>query len=331
MASYAHYPSAQTAYAPPYDRAPPYNPSSPRYSMYASAGTPSPRGSAKINHARRASHAPPGFGSASRVPPNLYPEYHYATPSPRDRRQTTFVPGTSRREEYAPAYEPVQAEPTPLKANQSRPRRASQATRPSPTPPKKPVKTEKTVRKATAEDAARAGIPAGYSYKNWDPSEEPITLLGSVFDANSLGKWIYDWTVYSHGPATPLSDMAGDLWLLLIQLAGKIKRADETIDKVRQEENRELVEDFLESGERLWVRLKKLLKICEEYMWQAAKDDNGGKKPVTMGKNSGCEFVDSIFGRDRELDKTEKLMSAIRLWSMRFDANCDEILRNPTL
>ena len=66
-------------------------------------------------------------------------------------------------------------------------------------------------------------------------------------------------------------------------------------------------------------------------MWKAAKDDNGGKKPVTMGKNSGCEFVDSIFGRDRELDKTEKLMSAIRLWSMRFDANCDEILRNPAV
>jgi hypothetical protein len=42
------------------------------------------------------------------------------------------------------------------------------------------------------ETAHRAGIPAGYSHKNWDPSEEPIMLLGSVFDANSLGKWIYD-------------------------------------------------------------------------------------------------------------------------------------------
>ena len=33
--------------------------------------------------------------------------------------------------------------------------------------------------KATEEDARRAGIPAGYSYKNWDPTEEPIMLLGS--------------------------------------------------------------------------------------------------------------------------------------------------------
>jgi hypothetical protein len=70
--------------------------------------------------------------------------------------------------------------------------------------------------KATENDALRAGIPAGYSYRNWDPNEEPIMLLGSFFDANSLGKWIYDWTVFYNGPATPLSELAGELWLLLI-------------------------------------------------------------------------------------------------------------------
>ncbi|KAE9993599.1 hypothetical protein EG327_004358 [Venturia inaequalis] len=76
-------------------------------------------------------------------------------------------------------------------------------------------------RKATEQDARRTGIPIGFSTKDWDPTEEPITLLGSVFDANSLGKWIYDWTVLHHSPATPVSDIAGDLWLLLIQLAGR--------------------------------------------------------------------------------------------------------------
>lgn len=43
-------------------------------------------------------------------------------------------------------------------------------------------------RKATEDDARRAGIPAGYSIKNWDPTAEPVLLLGSVFDADSLGK-----------------------------------------------------------------------------------------------------------------------------------------------
>jgi len=156
-------------------------------------------------------------------------------------------------------------------------------------------------------------------------------LLGSVFDANSLGKWIYDWTVFHQGPATPISEVAGDLWLLLIQLAGKMKRAEECMPRIRSVENKELVEDFLEGGERIWNRFGKLLKACEEYMWKAAKQDGAGKeKRVAMGKNSGCEFVDSMFGREREMDTTEKLMTAMRLWGMRFDANCEDILRRPT-
>jgi len=156
-------------------------------------------------------------------------------------------------------------------------------------------------------------------------------LLGSVFDANSLGKWIYDWTVFHHGPATPMSDLAGDLWLLLIQLAGKVKRAEECIPRIRRLEDQDLVEDFLESGERLWHRFNKILKICEDYMWRAAKQESGGRsgKVVAMGPKSGCEFVDSIFGRDRKLEETERLMTGMRLWSMRFDANCEDILRRP--
>ncbi|KAI9792154.1 MAG: hypothetical protein M1816_002694 [Peltula sp. TS41687] len=49
---------------------------------------------------------------------------------------------------------------------------------------------------------AKTEVPAGYSTKNWDPTEDPIFLPGSAFDANSLGKWIYDWPVYRHGPGT---------------------------------------------------------------------------------------------------------------------------------
>lgn len=154
-------------------------------------------------------------------------------------------------------------------------------------------------------------------------------LLGSVFDANSLGKWIYDWTVFHHGPATPMSEVAGDLWLLLIKLAGKMKRADECLPRIEAYDNQDLVEDFLESGDRLWAKFKTLLKACEEFMWRVARKE-GAKGSVKMGKNSGCEFVDSIFGRDRRLEETESLMQGIRLWNMRFDANCEHILRCPS-
>ncbi|KAL5343149.1 hypothetical protein BJX70DRAFT_394161 [Aspergillus crustosus] len=211
-------------------------------------------------------------------------------------------------------------------AKRSRARRQSTSTR-NPSKPK-PATAAKPPPKATEEDAERAGIPAGYSIKNWDPTEAPIILLGSVFDANSLGKWIYDWTVFHHGASTPMADVAGELWLLLIKLAGKVKRADECVDRIKDRDCQETVEDFLESGERLWARFKKLLRTCEQFMWKAAKREGG--KSVSMGRNAGCEFVESIFGRDRELENTEKLMNSIRVWNMRFDANCDDILRKRT-
>jgi hypothetical protein len=213
----------------------------------------------------------------------------------------------------------------------TQPRRRRQSsstpTRPHTARPTSSPKKPPPIPKATEADARRHRIPPGYSLKNWDPSEEPIMLLGSVFDANSLGKWIYDWTVYHHGPATPIADMAGELWLLLIQLAGKVKRAEECMPRIRKEENREMVEDFIESGERLTDKLKKLLKTCETPMLRAGKKHS--KDQAQLGKNAGTEFVDSIFGRDRQLESTEKFMSSIRLWNLRFDANCEDILRRP--
>ncbi len=240
-----------------------------------------------------------------------FKEEKYSKPKPKANKYFFFTQG-----------------PTQEKSSDSqktRPRRPSES-RPSTAKPTKPAPPP---REATAKDAAEHRIPAGYSLKNWDPTESPVLLLGSVFDANSLGKWIYDWTVFHHGPSTPMSEVAGDLWLLLIKLACKMKRAQECLPRVRYSDNRETIKDFLAGGDRLWARFKKLLKICEDYMWKVARKE-GAKGSVKMGKNSGCEFVDSIFGRDRELEETESLMQGIRLWNMRFDANCEEILRRPS-
>ena len=180
--------------------------------------------------------------------------------------------------------------------------------------------------KATEDDAARHKIPPGYSLKNWDPREEPILLLGSVFDANSLGRWIYDWTVYKVGSREPLAEMAGELWLLLLELSEKTNRAINVGLKVRSKEKRSLVNDQLDSSERLMATLRLLLKNCEAPMLKASK-----KKQSGLGKNSGIEFVDTLFGRDRELMRTEKFMQKVRTWSMRFDANIAPILENPTI
>lgn len=196
-----------------------------------------------------------------------------------------------------------------------------------PRPSSSPTKSPPPPLKATEADARKHDIPPGYSLKNWDPTEEPIMLLGSVFDANSLGKWIYDWTVYHHGPATPISDMAGELWLLLIQLAGKVKRAEECMPRIRSKDNGVMVKDFLQSAGRLTEKLKELLKACETLMLKAGK--TVGKKPAELGNNAGIEFVDLIFGQNGQSQNMEKFMTSVRLWNLRFDVNCEDILRRP--
>lgn len=177
-------------------------------------------------------------------------------------------------------------------------------------------------RPVTAQDRANAGIPAGYSTKNWDPAEEPIFLLGSVFDANQLGKWIYDWTVYRHGPGTVALAVAGDLWLALIALAGKVRQAEHLLRRKGahgSSRKRRLLEDFLDDGDELWERFRALLRKCEKSMMRVARRERGTGQVLSMGASSGCEFVDYIFGKARGLEETEDLIHSMSSWDKRFD------------
>ena len=172
----------------------------------------------------------------------------------------------------------------------------------------------------------KPAIPPGFSTRHWDPNEEPIVLLGSVFDANSLGKWIYDWTASMYGGSCPMLDLVGDLWLLLIHLAAKFKRANAFMDRVADPDDREMIDDFLISFERLWLKLKGILNRCEESMMMTEMYRSGGVIPKKMSIGSGYVFVYTLLSRDHELDAIEKLMSGIRLWIARFATNCEEII-----
>ncbi|KAJ3455532.1 hypothetical protein MRS44_017014 [Fusarium solani] len=135
--------------------------------------------------------------------------------------------------------------------------------------------------KATEADARKHHIPQGYSLKNWDPTEEPVLLLGT----------------------------------------GKVKRAEEFVGRARSAKSRVLAGEFIDAGDRLSEKLRGLLKACESSMLKVAERKTSGP-----GKNAGIEFVETLFGWDRQLDKTEKFMQNARLFILRFDANCEEIL-----
>lgn len=185
---------------------------------------------------------------------------------PRQRRTSVSDRRTSSRAHSfytTPTYEEYGSSSGyyPTEANNLGPRYETPPPRPrrqSWQPPERRT-TKKPPPKAIDEDARRHRIPPGYSLKNWDPSEEPILLLDSVFDANSLGKWIYDWAVHHLGHATPIAETAGELWLLLIQLAGKMKRANEIMPRIRSKENREMVGIFIAPFP--WLRsIKQIIK-----------------------------------------------------------------------
>jgi hypothetical protein len=178
--------------------------------------------------------------------------------------------------------------------------------------------------KLKKQEAARHKIPAGFSLKNWDYREPPILLLGSVFDANSLGKWIYDWTVHSVGSRQPIAEIAGEMWLLLLELSEKTERAEKIVGNIRSKEKKKLVIEYLDASERLQSTFRLLLKACEAPMLRKQKKTGG------LGENAGVEFVNTLFGRDAELNKTEKWMQKVRTWSIRFDTNASPILDKPT-
>ena len=78
----------------------------------------------------------------------------------------------------SPNYDPLaprrrcQSSSTPQRPHTARPTNS----------PKKPPPTPK----ATEADARKHRIPLGYSLKNWDPTEEPLMLLGSYLTETRL-------------------------------------------------------------------------------------------------------------------------------------------------
>lgn len=185
--------------------------------------------------------------------------------------------------------------------------------------------------RATLADARKYRIPSDYSLKNWDPSNEPIFLFGSVMDADSLGKWIYDWAVYYHGATATISDTAGELWVLLIELTFSINQAEDCMPRIRMAENREIVEGFIESGERLFNKLKMLIRSCEDpKIDKAKKTRHGDFKDPSEGRRAVQSFIEMMLSSDQDHSKqADKWMNSAQLFLERFDANCIEILQHP--
>lgn len=175
---------------------------------------------------------------------------------------------------------------------------------------------------ATEFDARCHGIPSGYSLINWDPECKPIILLRHVMDAKHLGRCIYKWTIDDECDDTPVSGhaaTAAELWLLLIDLECYMGESEDGINGIETGESREILEGFIESGDRLLSELQKLLPRGRERL-----QSDGRFEPALESAADRSRFVATFLGTCSP--SLSKLMTSIRLWLFRFESNCTEIL-----
>ncbi|KAG6362327.1 hypothetical protein INS49_010557 [Diaporthe citri] len=166
-------------------------------------------------------------------------------------------------------------------------------------------------------------IAPGRCLKHWDPDGEPILLLTSVFDANSLGKWVLDQTARIYGEHDEMTELAGDFWFEHIKLGGKIKHAKSRLPDIADSSVRQRVKEFITSGDKLVNELGEILKKCEQRVLEVT----GINEIPKLGHKSVVVFIDTFIGRTpAQRDAFDDLTRSIREWNNSFDTGCANLL-----
>lgn len=177
----------------------------------------------------------------------------------------------------------------------------------------------------------RHKVSPNYDLQHWDPDERPLTVVGSAFDAYSLGKWIYGWGVHAYGKDAPETQASHHLWDLIVQMADKLRSSEKfvaqslRIENVEQGENSDMVRDFIEAGERLMEKFQKHLKKCERSV-ERSVDGSGNNETGFLSSDECVTFVKVLFSSARHFENTTSLVRNIRLWNVRWDANCADVV-----
>ena len=151
-----------------------------------------------------------------------------------------------------------------------------------------------------------------------------MILLGSVYDPFSIGQWIYDWTVSQFNAASPIADIAGDIWMTFLKLASRCVQAEVGLRTLQSRGDRNVLKEFLGSADEVWDSYEEILRVCQVAMMRTVRRE-GGKQVID--EEAGREFVETMFGRDRELERTEAMRAALHHWVDEFEDVCEPVLR----
>jgi hypothetical protein len=103
-------------------------------------------------------------------------------------------------------------------------------------------------------------------------------LHGVVFDADSLGRYIFELTRSRCSVSHRAIGTAHLLWTLLVTLESKLERVQESIKEI------EILKYFMDAGEEIWLMVDRLLNECEGITARAQ-----------MGT---CGFAGAMFGKE---------------------------------
>lgn len=160
--------------------------------------------------------------------------------------------------------------------------------------------------------------------KQWGFGDSHFVLFGTYtfFNIESLGKWIYDWTVWEYGKASVEATKAYSLMTYLVQSSKTTQRALESMRWTGDMHERKIFKKFLDSGSDLWAQVKRLFRTCETYATDALREE---KRLVNYGKL----FVLALFDKFIQLERTQRLLGDMRVWLNNFDSTGGVSLSNP--
>ncbi|KIW99485.1 uncharacterized protein Z518_11224 [Rhinocladiella mackenziei CBS 650.93] len=171
----------------------------------------------------------------------------------------------------------------------------------------------------TDEDIRQGDVASGGSIKDWNLPFPMVTLSRSVSDVESLRKWVYDSTLCHHGRDAPSTGLVRDFYFLVLRLNESMEKLRSTLQGAQSAADRNMIEGFLTSGDRLKYKLIRYMRDCNDVKLRNTQARHQ-EAPMTALADLDC-FI-TMFKENTVLKATKKLTQSFRLWIYRFEVNC---------
>lgn len=163
----------------------------------------------------------------------------------------------------------------------------------------------------------RYGVPRGYSVRHWDASEKPVVVGATVFDSNSFGKWIFDWSVRLFGSASRAADVAGELWLALIRLSGKVVALEASRSGSRA--MRRIKGDAIALSDQV----ESMILVCEKATQRSIRRTVFSSSSEAVAS----QFVRQFLGSRSRMEGVVLFIRSVKRWETQFVDLCGSSIR----